>query len=177
MLHSRDLGDTLGAVERVRKYTTQLASKQRFLSARLLALFDNDTWLNNAQHANDMARYLAECAGRYRDFVERPRRLKAPVFGSLTSAGTYTKTRTVGLCGSLVSEPRPGIDPGTSILPRWRSTTELSGQRGMSLPMNFAEVKSRRQNRDEHGERHDFLQIERVSARANRRTKTSSSLF
>ena len=25
-------------------------------------------------------------------------------------------------------EPRPGIDPGTSILPRWRSTTELSGQ-------------------------------------------------
>ena len=27
-----------------------------------------------------------------------------------------------------MSEPRPGIDPGTSILPRWRSTTELSGQ-------------------------------------------------
>ena len=27
-----------------------------------------------------------------------------------------------------LSEPRPGIDPGTSILPRWRSTTELSGQ-------------------------------------------------
>ena len=27
-----------------------------------------------------------------------------------------------------LAEPRPGIDPGTSILPRWRSTTELSGQ-------------------------------------------------
>ncbi len=29
-----------------------------------------------------------------------------------------------------LSEPRPGIDPGTSILPRWRSTTELSGRSG-----------------------------------------------
>lgn len=65
VLHTRDQGDTLGVVERVRKYTTQLASKQRFLSAQLLALLDNDTWLNNAQHANDMARYLAECATHY----------------------------------------------------------------------------------------------------------------
>ena len=31
-------------------------------------------------------------------------------------------------CETGLAEPRPGIDPGTSILPRWRSTTELSGQ-------------------------------------------------
>src|SRR5699024_10486084 len=39
-------------------------------------------------------------------------------------------------------EPRPGIDPGTSILPRWRSTTELSGQRDKTLPTNIQKTKS-----------------------------------
>src|SRR5699024_11929224 len=39
-------------------------------------------------------------------------------------------------------EPRPGIDPGTSILPRWRSTTELSGQRDKTLPTNDRKAKS-----------------------------------
>src|SRR5699024_8535850 len=39
-------------------------------------------------------------------------------------------------------EPRPGIDPGTSILPRWRSTTELSGQRDKTLPTNDQKAKS-----------------------------------
>ena len=33
-------------------------------------------------------------------------------------------------CETGLAEPRPGIDPGTSILPRWRSTTELSGRSG-----------------------------------------------
>src|SRR4051812_40848523 len=32
------------------------------------------------------------------------------------------------------SEPPTGIDPVTSVLPRLRSTTELGGQRGNTLP-------------------------------------------
>ena len=41
-----------------RKYTMQLASKMRFVSAQLVALFDGDLWLRNASHANAMAARL-----------------------------------------------------------------------------------------------------------------------
>src|SRR5690606_1647285 len=37
-----------------RKQSMQLASKQRFLAAQLLALFDTDLWSRNAAHANAM---------------------------------------------------------------------------------------------------------------------------
>ncbi len=43
----------------VRKQRMQLASKMRFLSAQLLALFDGELWRANASHANAMARRLA----------------------------------------------------------------------------------------------------------------------
>ena len=38
----------------------QLASKMRFLAAQWVGLLENDVWLKNAQHANAMARKLAE---------------------------------------------------------------------------------------------------------------------
>jgi threonine aldolase len=38
----------------------QLASKMRFVSAQFEALFTNNLWLENAKHANKMARLLAE---------------------------------------------------------------------------------------------------------------------
>lgn len=44
----------------VRKQGTQLASKMRFVSAQLLALFGGDLWRETAGHANDMARRLAD---------------------------------------------------------------------------------------------------------------------
>lgn len=44
----------------VRKSGMQLASKMRFMSAQLLAMFDDDLWLANARHANAMARRLAD---------------------------------------------------------------------------------------------------------------------
>jgi threonine aldolase len=44
----------------VRKQHMQLASKMRFLAAQFLALLDNDLWLANANHANAMARRLAD---------------------------------------------------------------------------------------------------------------------
>ncbi|MBW8485622.1 threonine aldolase [Actinomadura sp. PM05-2] len=47
----------------LRKATTQLASKMRFVSAQLSALLDGDLWLRNARHANAMARLLAEAVG------------------------------------------------------------------------------------------------------------------
>ena len=43
-----------------RKQQMQLASKMRFLSAQFSALLTDDLWLRNAQHANAMARRLAD---------------------------------------------------------------------------------------------------------------------
>jgi threonine aldolase len=42
-----------------RKRAGHLWSKQRFLAAQWLALLENDLWLDNARHANTMARELA----------------------------------------------------------------------------------------------------------------------
>lgn len=44
----------------LRKQSMQLASKMRFVSAQLLALFEGDLWQRNAGHANAMARRLAD---------------------------------------------------------------------------------------------------------------------
>ena len=43
----------------VRKLAMQLASKMRFVSAQLIALFEGDLWLSSAAHANAMAARLA----------------------------------------------------------------------------------------------------------------------
>jgi threonine aldolase len=45
--------------DRRRKRAGHLWSKMRYLSAQLLAYFDNDHWLRNARHANSMAAALA----------------------------------------------------------------------------------------------------------------------
>jgi threonine aldolase len=42
----------------LRKLDMQLASKMRFVSAQLAALFEGDLWLRNATHSNAMARRL-----------------------------------------------------------------------------------------------------------------------
>ena len=47
--------DAVQGVGYLRKIDMQLASKMRFVSAQLLALFDGDLWLRSAQHANAMA--------------------------------------------------------------------------------------------------------------------------
>lgn len=44
----------------VRKQGAQLASKMRFIAAQFVALYGGDLWLENARHANEMARVLAE---------------------------------------------------------------------------------------------------------------------
>jgi threonine aldolase len=46
--------------ERRRKRAGHLWSKQRFVSAQLLAYFEHELWLDNARHANAMASLLAE---------------------------------------------------------------------------------------------------------------------
>ncbi len=45
-------------VEYLRKVNAQLASKMRFVSAQLVALFGGDLWLRNAAHSNAMAARL-----------------------------------------------------------------------------------------------------------------------
>lgn len=52
-----------GALRFFRKQGTQLSSKMRFVSAQLCALLSNDLWRRNAEHANAMARRLADGAG------------------------------------------------------------------------------------------------------------------
>lgn len=42
------------------KQTGHLASKMRFLSAQLLGYFENDLWLKNASHSNNMASLAAQ---------------------------------------------------------------------------------------------------------------------
>jgi threonine aldolase len=44
----------------LRKMNMQLASKMRFLSAQLIALFEGDLWLRSAGHANAMAARLSK---------------------------------------------------------------------------------------------------------------------
>ena len=50
--------DIAPGLEYLRKIDMQLASKLRFVSAQLLALFETDLWLRSAQHANAMAARL-----------------------------------------------------------------------------------------------------------------------
>ncbi|WP_166972997.1 threonine aldolase family protein [Brevibacterium atlanticum] len=44
----------------LRKMNLQLASKMRFLSAQLNALYEGDLWRNSATRSNEMAKYLAD---------------------------------------------------------------------------------------------------------------------
>ena len=46
----------------IRKQAMQLASKQRFIAAQFTALLTDDLWRRNAEHANVMARRLADGA-------------------------------------------------------------------------------------------------------------------
>ncbi len=43
-----------------RKQGMQLASKMRFIAAQIIGLLTDDTWLENARHANEMARRLGD---------------------------------------------------------------------------------------------------------------------
>jgi threonine aldolase len=45
-------------IDYVRKYTMQLASKMRFISAQFIALFEDELWLRGAHHANAQAALL-----------------------------------------------------------------------------------------------------------------------
>lgn len=50
--------DAVRGMRFLRKAGLQLASKMRYISAQLIALFEDDLWRRNAEHANAMARRL-----------------------------------------------------------------------------------------------------------------------
>ena len=50
--------EAVSGIHYLRKMSMQLSSKMRFISAQLLALFDNDLGLRSARHANQMAKLL-----------------------------------------------------------------------------------------------------------------------
>ena len=75
----------------VRKRGMHLASKMRYLSAQLLALYDGELWRENAAHANAMARRLHE---QVRDHVEITRPVQASgVFARLPPEATAALQR------------------------------------------------------------------------------------
>jgi threonine aldolase len=53
-------GQDPGELRFIRKQGMQLASKMRFMAAQFLAYFEGDLWRRNAEHANRMARRLAD---------------------------------------------------------------------------------------------------------------------
>ena len=72
----------------LRKAAMQLASKMRYVSVQFEALLAGDLWLRNAQHANAMARRLAEQV-RHLPGVEVARPVEAnAVFARLSAAAT-----------------------------------------------------------------------------------------
>lgn len=52
--------EVITGVSFLRKASTQLASKMRFVSAQLLALYEGDLWFRSASHSNAMAQRLWE---------------------------------------------------------------------------------------------------------------------
>jgi threonine aldolase len=52
--------DAASGLPYLRKLTMQLASKMRFVSAQLIALYEGDLWLRSASHSNAMAAYLRD---------------------------------------------------------------------------------------------------------------------
>ena len=84
--------DAAPHVDYVRKASTQLASKMRFVSAQLEALLGTDLWLTNAAHANAMAQRLATgLAGA----VDLPRPVQAnAVFARIPRAAIATLQET-----------------------------------------------------------------------------------
>lgn len=60
LLGTEGSSDLARGLTYLRKMDMQLASKMRFLSAQLVALFEGDLWLRSAAHANAMAARLAD---------------------------------------------------------------------------------------------------------------------
>jgi threonine aldolase len=52
-------------VQYIRKQSAQLMSKMRFVSVQFKAMFTNNLWLENAKHANQMAKLLASEVERF----------------------------------------------------------------------------------------------------------------
>ena len=50
--------DRVTGIEYIRKYTMQLASKMRYISAQFIALLEGELWRHGARHANEQATLL-----------------------------------------------------------------------------------------------------------------------
>lgn len=62
--------DASTGVDFLRKTNMQLASKMRFISAQLVAMFGTDLWLENARHSNAMAARLRAALEGYVEFTQ-----------------------------------------------------------------------------------------------------------
>jgi threonine aldolase len=74
-----------GQAKWIRKATTQLISKHRYLAAQFIALLTRDLWRRNAEHSNAMARRLAAGLADVGVPLTQPVEVNA-VFVSLTDA-------------------------------------------------------------------------------------------
>ncbi|WP_210491250.1 low specificity L-threonine aldolase [Patulibacter sp. SYSU D01012] len=88
MLHD-GVGDGMAYL---RKQTLQLASKQRFVAAQMIALLEGDLWRSSAAHANAMATRLAD-AMRGIPGVELTQRVEANAVFALVPPGVADELR------------------------------------------------------------------------------------
>lgn len=70
----------------IRKFTMQLASKMRFISAQLVALYGSDLWLRSAQRANEQAALLRRLIERIPQVTPTQPTQANAVFATLPSS-------------------------------------------------------------------------------------------
>jgi threonine aldolase len=75
------------ALAHFQKQFMQLASKSRFFSAQLLALFEDGLWKKNAEHANKMAKLLAAEVAKIPGVTVTQKTQANAVFAALPAKG------------------------------------------------------------------------------------------
>ena len=117
----------------VRKLSMQLASKMRFVSAQLIALYGTDLWLRSATHANAMATRLAAGVEPLAGVtVQRPVQANA-VFAVLAATSrTRCASGSASTSGTRPPARCAGCAPGTRRRPT--STPSSRSWDGSSAP-------------------------------------------
>ncbi|WP_166986227.1 threonine aldolase family protein [Canibacter zhoujuaniae] len=106
----------------LRKQQTQLASKMRFISAQLLALYGTDLWLENAGTANSMATRLAAGLAQLTE-LDPAFRITQKVESNAVFA-TMPATAREQVAADFIFYDWPGLPNEVRLMCGWDSTVE-----------------------------------------------------
>lgn len=113
--------DATHGINQLRKIDLQLASKQRFLSAQLLALYEGDLWHELATTANTMAARLTAALEQLPG-VSIPSKPEANAVVAVLPAGVADRVRELGWL--FYDWPAAGIPGAVRLMTAWDTTTE-----------------------------------------------------